>query len=68
MYQLSAAEGGDVVLMDDGTNRPGCNDGDDDGSDDTGCFSRAARYRLDHALGVAELVWQFEFPIQVPSS
>ena len=50
---------GRLMMMDDGTGRPGCLEGD--AADDqvspafVGCFSRAAIYSLDEAAGVAKL-------------
>lgn len=48
---------GNVLLVDDGTDRQGCT------VERTGaCFSRAVMYRLDHEHGTVSLVWQFTYP------
>ena len=63
---------GRLMMMDDGTGRPGCLEGD--AADDqvspafVGCFSRAAIYSLDEAAGVAKLDWQFEIGADASSA
>lgn len=53
-------DNGNIVMMDDGTDRPGCT------IMRTGqCFSRAIMYRLDRDAMVARVVWQFEAPDDV---
>ena len=53
-------DNGNIVMMDDGTDRPGCT------IMRTGqCFSRAIMYRLDREAMVARVVWQFEAPDDV---
>lgn len=53
-------DNGNIVMMDDGTDRPGCT------VMRTGqCFSRAIMYRLDREAMVARVVWQFEAPDDV---
>ena len=55
----------EALVVDDGTNRPGCS------KDVTAnCFSRAVEYRLDWGNAtrprpLARVVWQFEFPMQL---
>ena len=51
--------------MDDGSERTHCNatiTSGATGGDDTRCFSRAVRYRLDTRTNTARVVWQFEWP------
>ena len=50
---------GDVVLVDDGSTRPGCYE-----NADALCFSRAVVYRLDWSTRTVRVVWQFAFPLQ----
>lgn len=48
-----------LLVIDDGNNRDEC---DEISFDDTsGCFTRAARYKIDWAQGTLSLDWQFEF-------
>ena len=60
--QLVGDDGAQVLLMDDGNNRPDCEPSGFD--DEVGCFTRAARYAIDHANGTARLVWQFEYDVE----
>ena len=49
---------GNLLMIDNGVGRVGCE------SDDVGtCYTRAIEYRLNASAGVAEVVWQFAFPI-----
>ena len=48
---------GDLAVLDDGTNRPGC-----DMRNPKFCFSRAIVYRLDLENKTASVRWQFEWP------
>ena len=51
---------GNLLLIDDGTSRPGCY------SDaEAGCFSRVVMYSLDLEAMVARAVWQFSFPLDL---
>merc|ERR1719198_457657 len=74
-YQPHAVEqlpNGNILLMDDGNDRPGCKNGGTEGLTDenayAGCFSRAVMYELDwnhNKRGKAKLVWQFEYPVKL---
>ncbi|KAJ8605375.1 hypothetical protein CTAYLR_002380 [Chrysophaeum taylorii] len=59
-YQPHSAlqlENGMLLLVDDGTDRPGCTIAR------TGaCFSRAIVYELDRERGAVRVVWQFTYP------
>ena len=48
---------GNILLVDDGINRPSCLSGDE-----IECYTRAVEYALDEESGYAKLVWQFEYP------
>ena len=49
---------GRLLLIDDGSSRPGCTEG----SDYAGCWSRAVLYAFDDAESKLKLQWQFEDP------
>jgi len=56
-HSVLQLDNGDLLMIDDGTDRPGCT------VIRTGaCFSRAVRYRLDHDLKTISIVWQFTYP------
>ena len=64
-HSVAQAANGDVILMDDGSERTHCNatiTSGATGGDDARCFSRAVRYRLDTRTNTARVVWQFEWP------
>ena len=51
---------GNIMLMDDGSGRPGCMLGDE-----SECYSRAVEYALHHdgdGGGTVKMVWQFAYP------
>ena len=50
---------GDLMLVDDGSSRPGCYE-----NADALCFSRAIVYRFDWGTRTVSVVWQFAFPLQ----
>lgn len=52
----------ELILMDDGNNRPGCKD------NSASCFSRAIKYKLDFVHGTVKLIWQFEFGFEIDKS
>ena len=80
-YQPHSAQqlpNGDLLLLDDGNDRPGCLGGTESGALDddlpavsanasartAGCFSRAVMYSLERGPPpVARLVWQFAYPV-----
>ena len=65
-HDVSQLPNGDVLLVDDGDDRPGCYALASRGY--AGCFSRAIQYELDDAAGVARVRWQFEYPYQLNAS
>lgn len=59
-HSVLQLENGNLLVIDDGTDRPGCT------IERTGaCFSRAVMYRLDRDAGAVALVWQFAYPDRV---
>ena len=47
----------EIVLIDDGNNRPGCRTNFDDH-----CYTRAVKYHLDFETMEVALQWEFEWP------
>ena len=62
-------DGQTLVVMDDGTDRPGCKQTVSDVGNTVviGCFSRAVAYTLDFTTYTATLKWQFAFPLNEKS-
>ena len=56
-YDVHQMPNGNIVMIDDGTNRPGCA-----AATTAGCWSRAIQYSLNPLTLTADVVWQFEFP------
>lgn len=48
----------ELILLDDGNNRPGCTKPYDDN-----CFTRAVHYKLDFETMTVKLLWHFEYPL-----
>ena len=61
-HSVAQLPDGDVILIDSGDDRAGCEA--DDGAY-ARCFTRAVRYRLDARGGTAKLVWQFAYPFEL---
>ena len=49
----------ELILLDDGNNRPGCEKPYDDN-----CFTRAVHYKLDFETGTVKLLWHYEYSEQ----
>lgn len=49
----------ELILLDDGNNRPGCAKPYDDN-----CFTRAVHYKLDFETGTVKLLWHYEYSEQ----
>ena len=52
----------ELILIDDGNNRPNCVKGDEGFSQN--CYTRAMHFKLDFETGRATVLWHFEYSLQ----
>ena len=57
---LTAANSGDLLVIDDGDSRPGCTT-----AVPAGCFSRVLQYTFDERRRTVNVAWQFEWGIDL---
>ena len=66
-HSVLQLDGGDLLVVDDGAQRPGCRGSSNGTTDGAGCWSRVAQYNLGADM-IARVVWQFEFPYSLDTS